>query len=203
MENFNKVADFYNRRVDEYGYDPKSCDYGRPSSQKRKFEIISEVLDLNGLSLLDIGCGFADYAKFLSEKYNDLTYEGIDLSSKMINTAKLNNPTLKLSVGNIIDDPISLTETHDIVSANGIFYLLGPNAKELMKKLVIAMFNRAKIAVSFNSLSYWSEFKEKDEFYADPLETLAWCKEISPWVVLRHDYMHHDFTIYIYKRQPY
>jgi hypothetical protein len=88
-------------------------------------------------------------------------------------------------------------EQHDIVSANGIFYLLGAEAPRLMRQLVEAMFARCHEAVIFNSLSTWASVHDAGEFYADPLETLAWCREISPWVMLRHDYLPHDFLIVI------
>ena len=55
--------------------------------------------------------------------------------------------------------------------------------------------------VAFNSLSSWANDKEKGEFYADPLEVLKFCKTLSPWVVLRHDYHSRDFTIFIYKER--
>ena len=37
------------------------------------------------------------------------------------------------------------------------------------------------------------------EFNADPLETVASCRRISPRAVLRHDYMPHDFTVFLYR----
>ncbi len=65
--------------------------------------------------------------------------------------------------------------------------------------MIEAMFNIARNAVAFNSLSAWAADKEDGEFYADPHEVLQFCRTVTPWVVLRHDYHSRDFTIYMYK----
>ena len=38
--------------------------------------------------------------------------------------------------------------------------------------------------------------------YSDPSQVFRFCKSLSEWVVLRHDYLPHDFTIYMYKNNP-
>ncbi|MBL9130415.1 MAG: class I SAM-dependent methyltransferase [Verrucomicrobiaceae bacterium] len=198
---FEQISRFYDSRVAEFGHHPKACDYGRPESQRKKFQVLSSVCRMEGKSLLDVGCGFADYASFLNKKFGNVAYEGVDLSAKMIEQGLALYPGLNLRVHNILDEPEPAAPTHDIVTANGIFYLLGDVAPTLMRQLVKAMFARAKVAVAFNSLSTWAGPSEPGEFNADPLETLAWCREITPWVVLRHDYMPHDFTIFLYREQ--
>jgi SAM-dependent methyltransferase len=192
---FTGIADFYNQRVQTYGHDPKACDYGRAESQLRKFTVLSAMTNYAGLSVLDVGCGFADYAGFLAERHAGVQYHGIDLSPAMINQARKARPGLDLRVANVLDLPE--TETYDIVSANGIFYLLNTEAPELMRRLVGEMFRRARRGVVFNSLSTWASVHEPGEYYADPLAVVAWCRELSPWVTLRHDYLPHDFTIYM------
>ncbi|CDN13322.1 hypothetical protein RintRC_4207 [Richelia intracellularis] len=57
--------------------------------------------------------------------------------------------------------------------------------------------------MAFNSLSSWGTQKESGEFYADPLATVKFCRTLTPWVILRHDYMQHDFTIYMYRESHY
>jgi len=197
---FQQIADFYNRRVVKYGYDPRSCDYGRRESQEKKFRVLSEAFDFSGKSILDVGCGLADYSEYLSTKFSDVKYSGVDLSHEMIAKARTAFPKLDLKVANILEEPE--TESHDIVSANGIFYLLGLKAPNLMKELIRVMFLRCRECLAFNSLSTWATVKEGDEYYADPLLVVDWCRQFTPWVTLRHDYLVHDFTVYLYKNNP-
>ena len=194
---FVRIADYYDGLVRKYGHDPRACDYGRVESQKIKFQVLSEVLPLANLSLLDVGCGFADFATFLTGRFPGLQYSGIDLSSAMVKEAQRNHPELDLRVANISD--AALKRTFDVVTANGIFYLLGDEAWPMMQRMVERMYALATTAVAFNSLSAWATDQEAGEFYADPLQVVDFCRRLTPRVVLRHDYHPRDFTVYLYK----
>jgi len=199
-EIFGRIAKFYDERVDRYGNDPRACDYGRAESQLSKFKVLSEVGDLTGKHVLDVGCGFADYAVYLGKRFKRVKYMGIDISQRMIDEAKRLRPDLELRVLNILDD--SFNEPFDVVTSNGIYYLLGEKGPELMRRIIRRMYALARNAVAFNSLSSYAPRKEPNEFYPDPLETFQFSREITPWVTLRHDYLPHDFTIYMYHEQP-
>jgi SAM-dependent methyltransferase len=195
---YPRIAKFYDELLGRYGHDPRSCDYGSAASQLVKFKVLSEVTDLRGRRILDVGCGLADYAQYLAEHVGSVDYHGIDLSPRMIEEATRLRPQLSLRNGNLLD---FAGEQYDVVNANGIFYLLGERAPALMQQLVSKMYQCARIAVAFNSLSAWAAVQEPDEFYADPLETVAFCRSLSPWVVLRHDHLPHDFCVYLYRNQ--
>ena len=195
---FKQIAEFYNGLVDRYGHDPRACDYGRPQSQEIKFKVLADVIGLTRKRVLDVGCGFADFADYLAKRFDTVYYTGIDLSSRMIETAKKLHPSLDLSVDNILLDMGE--KRFDIVTANGIFYLLGEDAHNLMYRLIYRMYDLADVAIAFNSLSSWTGSQETGEFHANPLEVVEYCRTITPRVVMRHDYLPRDFTIYMYKR---
>lgn len=195
---FSRITEYYNLLVDRHGHDPRACDYGRAESQLIKFKVLSEMLDYSGKSVLDVGCGFADYARFLEDRYEGVRYTGIDLSPRMIAEARKLRPDLDLRVGNVLAEEGS--ETFDVVIANGIFYLLREEAPSLMAEMVRRMFDLAKIALGFNTLSAWAPDPEPGEFHADPLDVLRLGRSLTSRLVLRHDYHSRDFTIYIYKK---
>ena len=194
---FERIAQFYDQRVEQYGHDPRACDYGRPQSQLKKFAVLADVLPLTNTTILDVGCGFADYATYLASRFASISYTGIDLSAQMIATAQQLHPDLNLQVGNIVQE--AGQARFDVVTTNGIFYLLGDSAPSLMRHIIQHMFTLARQAVAFNSLSTWAPEQEAGEFYADPIEILEFCRTLSSRVVLRHDYLPHDFTIYLYR----
>ena len=197
-DSFARIADYYDGLIRKYGHDPRACDYGRVESQKIKFRALSEVAPLANSSVLDVGCGFADFATFLGEGFPGLLYSGIDLCSAMVDEAKRNHPNLDLRVANIFD--ASFDHKFDVVTANGIFYLLGDQAWPMMRQMIERMYALAKTAVAFNSLSAWATDQEPGEFYADPLRVVDFCRRaLTPRVVLRHDYHPRDFTVYLYK----
>ncbi len=88
-------------------------------------------------------------------------------------------------------------------AANGIFYLLGADAEELAQRIIARMFDLCSEAAAFNSLSSWADRPEPDEYHADPVKMVSFCRTLTPWVVLRHDYLPHDFTIFMYKNQQF
>ena len=194
---FGRISSFYDSLVQTYGHDPKACDYGRAESQTVKFRVLADVAALSNKSVLDVGCGFADFSSYLNERYSNVTYSGVDLSKSMIQEARRCLPDADVRVGNVLD--MAGDNIVDVVTANGIFYLLEEQAPSLMQTLVTRMFALCRVAVAFNSLSSWALDQESGEFYADPLQTLSWCRTLSPFVVLRHDYHSRDFTVYIYK----
>jgi SAM-dependent methyltransferase len=196
---FGRIANFYDGLVRQYGHDPRACDYGRPESQAIKFRVLSEVMPLANTNLLDVGCGFADFATYLQPRFSGIKYSGIDLSSAMVTEACRNHPDLDLRVANVLD--ASFDRTFDVVTANGIFYLLGELAWSMMRKIIERLYALATSAVAFNSLSAWAkaEDQEAGEYYADPLKVLDFCRQLTPRVVMRHDYHPRDFTVYMYK----
>lgn len=194
---FARIASYYEDLVNKYGHDPRACDYGRAKSQEVKFRVLSEAMPLDNCSVLDVGCGFADFERYLTGRFTRVRYSGIDICPAMITEALRINPGLNVRVANLLDG--SFREEFDLVAANGILYLLGENAWPIMQGLITRMFGLARQTVAFNSLSAWASDKESDEFYPDPLLVLEFCRTLTPWVVLRHDYHPRDFTIYMYK----
>jgi SAM-dependent methyltransferase len=198
-EPFSNIAGYYERLVAEYGHDARACDYGGLQSQQAKFRVLAEVGDLRGCHVLDVGCGFADWASFLEREVGEIRYTGIDLSSSMVAEAKRIRPDLDVRVANVLDD--SVTGQFDIVSANGVFYLLGEEAPRLMRGIIEKMFGMARVSAAFTTLSGWAPDPLPGEFYADPLATLAFCRQLTPWVTMRHDYHTRDFAIYMYRER--
>lgn len=190
------VASYYDSLVKKYGHDPRACDYGRPESQLIKFNILYQGILTDGKTILDVGCGFADFYTFLEARTNSVKYTGIDISDQMINHARQIHPNLDIRKLNILkDDP----GRFDYIVANGIFYLLGRNAWTMMKQLVSRMYDLSEEGIAFNSLSIFSPEKETGEFYADPGKVMNYCLSSSKKVVLRHDYHERDFSVFMYK----
>jgi trans-aconitate methyltransferase len=182
--------------VERFGHSPLACDWGGSESQLTRFDVMAAVSPLSGKRLLDVGCGFGDFVGYLHQRHACFDYTGVDISPAMIHTARELRPNAAFHLANILEDDLGV---YDVVTANGIFYLLGANAPALMRRLITRMFEMATEAVAFSSLSAWASNKESGEFYADPVETLTFCRTLTPRLTLRHDYHAGDFTVYLYK----
>jgi hypothetical protein len=115
----------------------------------------------------------------------------------MVRSAKSYHPHNDIRQLNILD--MSGINQFDIVTANGIFYLLGEEAEARMWEIVVRMIELARVAVAFNSLSSWAPDPEPNEFYADPADVIRKVQKFSSKIIMRHDYHSRDFTVYIYK----
>ena len=194
---FARVADHFGALVRQHGYGHEAIDYGSRMGQRQRFDVLTETLTLEGRRVLDVGCGFADLAEYLNEREIGATYEGIDICPELIEEARRRHPGLPLKVCNLLDeDP---QEPCDVAIANGIFYLLGGEAEGLMQRIVVRMFELAREAVAFTSLSTWADHREPNEYHADPRRVLEFCQTLTPRVTLRHDYMPHDFAVFLMK----
>ncbi|MFQ5804967.1 MAG: class I SAM-dependent methyltransferase [Phycisphaerae bacterium] len=179
------------------GDDPKTLDYGSRVAQRARFRVLAEALPLNGRRALDVGCGFADFADYLTANYGPVDYEGVDICPRVIEHAQRRHPSLPLRVLDILEeDPGG---PFDFVVAHGVFHLLGDGAFELMGALIARMFELSRRAAAFTTLSAWAEHRRPGDFHADPGETLAFCRSLTPRVALRHDYLPYDFAVFLHR----
>lgn len=194
-----RAVDYFTTLVDRHGIDVRSLDWGSKESQARRFKVLSEVAPTRGRSVLDIGCGLGDFYEYLKASGGDVRYTGVDLTPRMIEVARGRFPEAQFATGNVLAPDGPPLEPHDLVVASGIFFCRLSEPVEFVQTMVRRMFDLATVAVAFNSLSAWSGQVDADEFYADPLATLEFCRSLTPRVALRHDYHPRDFTIYMYR----
>jgi len=207
-ENFcddEKNIKLYSELVEKFGIDIRSLNWGSRASQELRFSILSHVGKIEGATILDVGCGLGDFYEWLTKNNKTVEYSGIDITPKMIEIARQRFLGVDFHLENLLRDrDLSKTNTppeYDFILASGIFAHRQNVPMTFLENMVTEMFRYCRKAVAFNSLSAWCEDKEEGEFYADPLDTLKYCRSITPWVTLRHDYHPRDFTIYMYKER--
>ena len=198
--NMEKLIDFYNQNVKKHKDGIKSVAWGSKESQQKRFEILSQIANLEGQSVLDVGCGLGDFYGWLRNIYSDIGYTGIDITPSMIEIALKSFPGTKFKVQNILELK-KVRPTYDYVFASGIFNRRIRRHKDFVMETVERMFALSNRGIAFNIMSTKADFMEKNEHYADPCKMLNFCMNLSRRFVLRHDYMPHDFTIYVYKEQ--
>lgn len=195
-----RIATYYDRLVDRYGYDPRACDASGLVALKTRYEVLSQVTDLTGKSVLEVGCGFGDLGAYILAKYHRVEYVGIDVSPRMIQEGRKVRPGLTLRVMDVVEMPQS--EKYDVVLAQGVFYLLEKNAQSETRRLIKKMFGLAREALAFCALSTWGPAGDSSEYRVDPMALLQDCRRLTTCLQLRHDYLPHDVALYLYRQQP-
>ena len=189
----------YQKLFRENGMSYKTLNWGSIESQKLRFKVLAEIADLTGKKILDVGCGLGDFAEWFSSNNINVDYYGLDLTPELVNHAKVKYPNLNFVNGSIFSKNINFLPTFDFVFASGIFYTYTSDGEMLMKEAISNMWKLCKQGIAFNSLSIWSHSIDQDEFYANPVEILEYCRTLTPWIKMRHDYHHKDFTVYLYR----
>lgn len=190
----------YQSLLAEHGNSFRSLDWGSRESQIKRFEILADIGISAGDSLLDVGCGLADLYEWLQKNKPGVNYSGIDITPEMVMRAKARFPDVDFSNATIFDLKHS-EKAYDYVVASGIFFFRKENPMDYMVRVIDSMFRISRKGIAFNSLSAWSKDRTDGEFLADPCEVIDYCRLLSPFVSLRHDYHVADFSVFLYHEQ--
>jgi SAM-dependent methyltransferase len=193
-----RIVRYYSELLEKYGRSAQSLDWGSRRTQELRFKVLCEIGPLDGYSLLDVGCGLGDFWGYLTEKGVEVSYTGYDITPAMVSEAKRRFPAVPFEVRDLLDESDGVPR-FDYVVASGIFALRQDRPMRYLLGMVRRMFNMCRKGVAFNSLSIQAPNRDPAEFNADPSKVLSSCLKITPQAVLRHDYLAHDFTVYLYK----
>lgn len=188
------VLRYFDERLDAYGPCVHAVDWVSEGSQLVRFRALTAIGSLDGASVLDVGAGLGDLAGFLETHHPTARYEGCDVNPRMVEHARRRYPRARFFVA----DPLAgdVDGTWDWIVASGIFHL---RDEEFLRAMAATLFARARRGVALNMLSAWAPVQDGGQYYADAAAVLAWCRTLTSRVVLRHDYLPHDFTVYLYR----
>ena len=179
----------------EFGVSSRAVDYHHEGNHRARFLILTGIDDGSEASILDVGCGVGHFAGWLLEHGYQGDYTGIDLLPEMVERARTTNPTMRFEQADILD--AAGRYKADYVMSSGIFHM---GDTPLMHRVIAAMFDACTKGVAFNSLSTWDiTGSQRGHYLADPLETLSFCRTLTPQILMRHDYLPHDFTVFLFR----
>ncbi len=211
-----KIRDIFDAEVKKYDKDPRACYWKSEASQWRRFEIMTQNFESSlfsdpNCSVVDVGCGQADFLGYLDSHGFKGQYFGVDISPLMI---KVCQSRLKIDFEDVEQRPIfhcvdfmktSIDSTiHDYVFASGIWNMKvwydNLMAELYAKKVIEKMFRIARKGIAYNMLSQLGDWYNSSNHYYSPDVMLCHAFKFGRHrVILRHDYAPHDFTIIIDK----
>ncbi len=201
MDNKDKqwIIDRYMERFKKHGIDIKTLASGNRERQLIRFKLFTEIGDLAGCSILDIGCGFADFYQYLKDQGVKVDYTGIDICPAFIEVSRERFPEATFAVKDIQTEP--LEKKYDYVISSQTFNnSLADNKNEkLMKDVIKRSYESCNIALAIDMVTNYVDFQEPHLHYYSPEEIFKYCKSLTKRVLLRHDYPLYEFTVMLYK----
>lgn len=182
----------YADSISLYPNDHRGVNWISHESQFVRFKILCEIADdIFSSNLLDVGCGLGHLVDYLHTNQFSGTYKGIDIFNPMITLAKNRHPDFDFDCNDI---HAIEKMTFEYVLASGIFAFVD---SECTKKTIADLFQRATKGLAFNCLSTATKNKVPGVYYHQPQVLINFCKELTPHVILRENYLPNDFTLYL------
>lgn len=191
-----RIVDLYNRSLEEHGIQSaRAVGWSGEFSQTIRIEILCQAGDMTDRSVLDVGCGFGDLYDFLKERYQRVSYQGMDINPAMVEVARAKHPGISFFA---MDFGVYEGQRFDYVLASGAFSFKVPDYQNLYFGYIKKMFELCTIAAAFNLLN--RDYHIDDDTFAtySADEVRDFCSSLTKNFVLRQDYLQHDFTVYLY-----
>lgn len=192
-----KTINFFKKKLEKYGNSPKASDWGSDESQIQRFEILVNYFNIEEKKILDVGCGLGNFNGLLDKKGIKCHYTGYDIVPEVIEIAKKKYPNANFEVKDIINDEI--IDKFDYVFLSGAFNYKIDSHQKWIESMIKKMYEISIRGIGFNVLSLYADYVDNDYYYADPSKVLDFCFTLTRNICLKHDYMPHDFTIFMKK----
>jgi SAM-dependent methyltransferase len=195
----NETVRWYADKVRRYGYDHRGLGFRTRSAQERRFEALLALGELDGRSVLDVGCGFGDFLAFLDGRGIRARYTGLDVCAPMIERCRqrFGGRDAEFAVADVVE--FDAPGRFDFVVASGIFGLDAPGTRERIAPTIERMYAWCRVAMGANFLSTKSPSPVEGRVYVDPCEALALGLALTPAARLDHNYLPNDFTLQLFK----
>lgn len=209
MNNFNKeIAEIYEKRFDNFGPVPEASLWFSKKRQMIRFQIMTEqMMNLkrsHPFHIGDIGCGYGEYFKYLSE--NNLgsfeRYYGYDIATNLISYCKANfvNSNASFFLAQAPSFPL------DVTVMSGTFNLAPTNDlalwKEYVYDLLQSIWKKTKVTMIFNlQVGLNSEIKEQGIVYYNIDEVINFCEKFfGSTKAIKHQKLPHDATFLVQRQ---
>jgi len=183
------------RRLTLSPLDAQRVGYASPLQQLTFLEVLAEIGDLSGRSVLDVGCGWGALYGYLGGEDFAGVYTGVELLPHLVEEARDRYPEADFRQGDFLNMNLP---RYDYVIASGLFDFAAPGMVQRLRATLGRMFNRCLLGMAWNK--FLQAACTRPEHYGEALEELmAACDALSPWVILRRDYDPGHASFYLYK----
>lgn len=190
----------YNKRLSEHGYDPKTLGWGGGHErQELRFRVFAESVLQRDDSVLDVGCGFCDLYGYLRRTGWRGNYLGVDINGNLLDTAREIYPGVQTSVVDILETRVD--RTFSWTFASGVFNakLSGHENLQHIEAMLGRMFALSETGAACDFMSTFVDWQHPDAYHMNPYDALKIAKKLTWKVLLRMDYLPHEFMLFLFR----
>ena len=194
----------YREQYARHGYAPEALGWTK-GKQPIRFEVLTAPFEVEGKSILDVGCGFGDLNQALRGRARRYRYLGLDVTEELIAEARVRyqGAAIRFRTGDFLD--CDLGSRFDVVVGSGIFNInLDSGRNEAFVEATLARaFALCRDGIAFDFLSDQVDFRHRDTFHSSPTRVLEFAYGLSRNVLLRNDYMPFEFSVFVFKDESF
>ncbi len=190
----SRMDSYYKPKIQKYGNSAQAVGWVSEESQHARFDAACDIGDVEGSSILDVGCGLGHFYGKLRNNLNEFSYVGIDLSSSMIHNASryypeatfLHRDILSFEPGELFDYAVTIGPYNVEVNDN----------EDVMRRIIENMFavTRKGIAVSMT----WGSHLPSVIHFFDAERMSAFCRNLTQRAFIRKNREIGDIMLYLY-----
>lgn len=197
-EEAERISNWYADRYNQYGYSPESLDWGKKGREHVRFKALCGIGDLQGKSILDVGCGFGDLYGYLKSQGWTGEYYGIDIVKEFIAEGQQRFPGANLRCGDF--ETIEFDRRFDYAFASGIFNIkLEYDNWDFVMGTLTKMFALTDRGCVADFMTSWVDWQQPNAFHADPAVLINKIRALTNRFIIKQDYMPYEFAVFLYK----
>jgi trans-aconitate methyltransferase len=191
------ILSFHRNRIKDFGTGtPEALGWKTPDSQRRRFDVLAEIADLNDHTVLDVGCGHGDMRAHLGEIYPRLRYAGIEQMKPFLEVAferYRDLPDTSFYYGDF--STATLAEVDYVLASGALGYR--SSDPDFVLQMITRLFGACRIGFGFNMLRKVAHPEGVLAAY-EPDLIIAHCHQLTSQLVLKEGYLEDDFTVFMY-----
>lgn len=200
----SEVADYYAAKLATHGPTARGVDWNGAESQTQRHQQFLRLLGTDrDASVLDLGCGYGDFLRFVRDHGFTGTYIGYDVAPDMIEAARRLHGEAPDRLWRVGSTP---RESADYAIASGILNVKRDISlaewTDHVHATIDLLAQAGRRGFAFNVLTRSGDptLRRPDLFYADPAEMVARCiGRFGRSVALLQDYGLWEFTLLVRK----
>lgn len=199
------ISEFYDKMAFQHKEGWKAAHWSSKESQQDNFGLLTQIAPFEQTDrILDIGCGQGDLYGFLVKRGIRATYEGIDISQKMIDRAWKKYPEGRFACVDFLNDKFNYK--YDWMLASGPFnHKVETDQYEYLGKCFKKMYALSKKGFGVLLMSKHDPMQKLNPtnylFGYDPLLAIAEALKLTHTVNVNHTALTWGFLIFVYNEK--